>query len=154
MKFFTSSDLISKYGAISFLAGSSDGYPLVGISGDPLQTPDGTLLIYEFNEYTKIFVKITDTNITATFRQGYQSQKLREVILPTMNGSKIYRAEGNDTVDVSFLILPGISQAVLLSEHLRNNMLTQLQFFNGEGLEHFELVKDFGGEIKVYKIKY
>jgi len=153
--FFTSSDLISKYGAISFLAGSSDGYPIAAISGEPLQTSDGTLLTYAFNEYSKVFVKITDAGVTATFRQGYQSYRIREVIIPTNNGSSAtFTSTDNSTTDMSVFIVSGLSNAILLPPNLRDNMLTQLHLFDGKNLEQFEQVNNFGGEIKVYKVKY
>lgn len=154
--FFTSSDLIGKYGAISFLSGrweGGDSYPVMRLS-ETRQLQDGTLLIYNLGGGNSIMVNVEYEGVTATLRQGYQSQKIRRVFFYKDNTGMISTIGDNNTLDAMLYISPDYTQAFYMPPRLENNMLTRLHLFNGAGLEHFELVKNFGDQIKVYKIKY
>jgi hypothetical protein len=69
----------------------------------------------------------------------------------------------NNTLDALVYVYPEAnpytgeltnSIVYFLPPQLENNLLTRLQLLDGYGLEHFELVKNFGNQIKVYKVVY
>ncbi|MFH1424492.1 MAG: STT3 domain-containing protein [archaeon] len=153
--FFTSSDLIAKYGPISFLGrGKGEYYPILSLS-DYKQTSNGTLLIYNLGSGSSIIVNLQEQEVTATLRQGYQSQQIQRVFLFNQNGlGMVSQTDGENTLDAMLYLQPGFQQAIYLPKNLEENMLTRLHFFEGAGLEHFELITKFGEEIKVFKVIY
>lgn len=155
--FFTSSDLIYKYGAISFLGtGKGENYPMIPLS-EAKQLQNSTILIYNLDQNTGIYVEISNTGeeITATLRQGYQAQKIARVFYFPNNTGRMKTEPENNTIDAMLFLQPDFRYATYLPPHLEKNMLTRLYFFNGIGLEkNFQMVKDFNSEIKVYKMIY
>jgi len=153
--FFTSSDLITKFGAISFLAsGQADGYPVIGLS-DYKQLDTGLVLIYDLGNNMKIIINDQDNTLTATLKQGYQTSRIRRIFYYVNGTGMIAEYTGNETEVLNATIyMPDPKQIIYMAPHIEGNMLTQLHFFNGDNLEHFELVKNFGDQIKVYKVKY
>jgi len=152
--FYTSSDLINKYGAISFLAsGSGENYPMLRLS-DVKNTASGTVLIYPFGQGASVLVNINDAGIRATLRQGYQSQAIDRVFYYTNSTGFLSDTNDDNAIDALLYLDPSYQQAFFLPVHLEKNILTQLHFFYGQNLEHFELVKNFGNEIRVFKVRY
>ncbi|MFO7872842.1 MAG: STT3 domain-containing protein [Candidatus Undinarchaeales archaeon] len=158
--FFTSSDLINKYGAISFLAssgpnGQGENYPTLSVMQNEVQqTEEGVLLPYYIGQNQKILVNLKNNGeVSATYKQGYQSQEIARVFYVHNDSAYIKHNEGNDTIDALFYIYPGYGSALFLPPRLENNMLTQLHLFEGTNLEHFKLVKNFDDQIKVFKVE-
>ncbi len=158
--FFTSSDLINKYGAISFLAatgpnGRGENYPALSVvQGEVQETEDGILLPYYIGQNQRILVNLKNNGeVSATYKQGYQAQEIARVFYVHNGSAYIKHNEGNNTIDALFYIYPGYNQALFLPPRLEDNMLTQLHLFEGTNQEHFELVKNFNDQIKVFKLK-
>jgi len=152
--FYTSSDLINKYGAISFLAsGRGENYPMLRLS-EVKNTASGDVLIYPFSQQSSILVNLNDEGIRATFRQGYQSQAIDRVFYFTNGTGYVSDTMNEEALDAMLYLDGSYQQAFFLPVHLEKNILTQLHFFYGQNLNQFELVKNFGNEIRVFKVKY
>ncbi|MFH1450568.1 MAG: STT3 domain-containing protein, partial [archaeon] len=153
--FYTSNDLISKYGAISFLAsGSAEGYPFIYRS-EMKETASGMVLIYPVSEGVQVLLNLKPSGeLAATLRQGYQSQTIRKIFYYINGTGYVSEINDPDAVDAMLYLDPSFTQAIFLPPRLEGNMLTQLHFFNGQNLEHFEFVKQFGNEVKVFRVIY
>jgi len=151
--FFTSTDLISKYGAISYLAsGQGENYPMLRRS-ETKNTASGTVLIYPFGDM-QVLVNLKEEGISATLRQGYNSQQIDRIFYYNQDQGYISDSNNENTIDAMLFLDPSFASAFFLPPQLENNMLTQLHLFNGQNLPHFEFVKNFGNEIKVFKVNY
>lgn len=51
-------------------------------------------------------------------------------------------------------IEPGNRAILYIPKELEGAMFTRMFLFNGQGLEHFEFVNSWGGEVKLYKVKF
>jgi len=51
-------------------------------------------------------------------------------------------------------IEPGNRAILYIPEQLEGAMFTRMFLFNGQGLENFEFVNNWGGEVKLYKVKF
>ncbi|MBS3050557.1 MAG: hypothetical protein J4400_00195 [Candidatus Aenigmarchaeota archaeon] len=51
-------------------------------------------------------------------------------------------------------IEPGNRAILFIPPQLENAMFTRMFLFNGQGLEKFEYVNNWGGEVKLYKVKF
>ncbi|MDP7282559.1 MAG: STT3 domain-containing protein [Candidatus Undinarchaeales archaeon] len=152
--FYTSSDLLNKYGAISFLAnGQGENYLFLSMS-EAKNTASGTVLVYPLDSETSILLNLKEDGISGTLNQGYTSQPLQRIFY--INEGNAYISENPDEGAIPGLLYVDSSfrSAIFLPEHLENNMLTQLHLFNGQNLDHFEFVQTYGDEIKVFKVNY
>ena len=168
--FYTTTDLISKYGAISFLGtGNADGYQtLTADKSQVAQSSTGDLLIpYPFDLQTErgkvptviLFnLKNNGTDADAAWKIADSgSRRIAHIYYFTPdNRLKIKESDpSNETIDISLIVLPGYGNAFFLQTPIAKNLLTRLHILEGQGLEnYFEKVKDFNGEIKVFRVKY
>ncbi len=168
--FYTSGDLLGKYGAISFLAtGQGENYQTITLDKTQVaQSESGDLLLpYQFDVQTErgsipttilINLKNNGTDADALWKISDSSpRKISHTYYYTPSGKLQYKEikNTNETVDATLIVLPGYTTALFLPNHIAENLLTKLHILDGAGVEkYFEKVKDFGGEIKVYRVKY
>ncbi len=60
----------------------------------------------------------------------------------------------NSTIPGLVFIQPGNSALLFIPPELENAMFTRMFLFNGNGLENFEYVGEWGGEVKLFKVKF
>jgi|TARA_Y100000034_G_scaffold128501_1_gene183180 dolichyl-diphosphooligosaccharide--protein glycosyltransferase len=154
--FFTSSDMINKYGLILYLADKQGSEYTLIVNPEIQTTPLGPVLVYTMDEANKITLKQEeDERISATLRQGYQTTPINRTLYYTNNSTPlISESEAEDALDMLIYVLPQWFGIFLLNPEIEKSMLTQLHFFNADYLEHFEFIESFGGEIKVFKVNY
>src|SRR3989344_657236 len=167
--FYTSSDLISKYGAISFLAsGNGENYQMLTADRSQVtQTESGGLVIpYPLTLQTDrgdlpttivLALKDNFTDSSASWVIGNNPpRKIARVLFFDQNGNAYLKNDTtNETIDMLLYVYPGYGNAFFLPPHIEENTLTRLHLFNGDPVKgNFELVKNFGDEIKVFRVKY
>ncbi len=167
--FYTSTDLISKYGAISFLAsGNGEGYQILTVdtsqvveSGSSVTVPyPFTIQTPQGDVPTSVVLTLKGNNYSegsASWVIGNnQPKKIARIFYYDPQGNSHFREEAsNDTIDMLLYVNPGYGNAFLLPPHIERNTLTRLHLLNGENVqENFEFVKSFNGEIKVFRVKY
>jgi asparagine N-glycosylation enzyme membrane subunit Stt3 len=152
--FYTSADLINKYGAISFLStGQGENYPFLNLA-EAKEVASGNVLIYPIDSQTTVLLELKEEGISAVISQGFQKKAIKRIFYTQDGESYISESNDPDALEAMLYLQPNFQQAIFLSINLENNMLTQLQFFNGQNLEHFEYVANYGDEIKVFKVIY
>jgi len=146
--FFTSSDLLGKYGAISFLGtGNPQNYPQIGLS-DSRQLSEG-------NCGNSINVDLKNSGeVTATIKEGFSTVGIKNVYFYSNDSLILSTNPANDTTDSGIYLSRDFNTLVFLSTGIENNMLTRLHLLDGFGLDHFEQVQNFGNVIKVYRVLY
>ncbi len=168
--FYTSTDLISKYGAISFLGtGRAENYNTLAVDRNQIaQAQSGDLLIpYPFDVQTErgtvptviiLNLKNNGTDAEAVWRiADSPARRIAQLYFFTPNGKLEFRESNNtnESINMTLYVMPGYGNAFFLEPHIANNLLTRLHLLNGVGLEnYFEKVKDFNSEIKVFRVKY
>lgn len=70
-----------------------------------------------------------------------------------MDTGKTYE-QGGETIPGTILLFNRKQMLVHIPSELENALFTKLFFFNGAGLEHFEFVDNWGGEVKLFRIKF
>jgi|TARA_Y100000034_G_scaffold128501_1_gene183179 asparagine N-glycosylation enzyme membrane subunit Stt3 len=152
--FYTSSDLINKYGAISFLSnGQGENYPFLNLA-ESKEVASGNVLIYPVASQTDIILELREDGMSAVISQRFQKQTIKRIFYTQNDQSYVSESDDPDAFEAMLYLQPNFQQAIFLPIHLENNMLTQLHFFNGQNLEHFEYVGNYGDEIKVFKVIY
>ena len=99
-------------------------------------------LIYEINGTRRAFLQ-----------QGSQVAKIRNMMFFSQVQGLIV---SDETAEVDGLLIqdPSKSSVIFMPPELQNSMYTRLMFFDGTGLENFELVNNWGGEVKLYKVTF
>lgn len=60
----------------------------------------------------------------------------------------------NPQIKGMLYLTPDMNIAFFIPEEIENSMFTRMFFFNGAGLNDFKLVKNFGGEVKLFKVEF
>ncbi len=158
---FTSSDMFGKYGSISQIANGS----IVRQNALPLQTiynlqNNTTNYVYELRKGSGVQIILTvdsSGEANAVLTQKYNSTKIGRVYYMHNDILKLKSNEDSpgNYLETPFYFTPDYYYAIPLIGDVENSMLVRLQLFNGLGVEeHFELVNDFSGTVKVYKVHY
>jgi len=87
------------------------------------------------------------------FQSGEQFARIRKVVWPTDTGL-VTMEDKSAEVPGTVLVLDSSAQVIAyLRPELENALFTRMFFYNGAGLDKFELVKSWGGEVKLFKVK-
>ncbi len=163
MYFIASSDLIGKshwwvyFSTWSPKTHSGDKNPMDNYyyapltAKKPMMNGNGTEYIYG-----NLFMVVTDgVHATPYLIQGngqYVS-KMSEIVYFYNNTPLMFRFD-NASFDGMLYVTPGMRYAFYIPKKLENSLFTRMYFFNGYGLKHFKLVKNFGGEVKLFKVVF
>jgi hypothetical protein len=149
--FYTSVDLLSKYTSISFLnTGQSISYPYARLS-EIQQSPSGGVYTYPLDSISTLLLNFNGESWTALIKQGPTTTEIKRLYYFVDESPYLSEKADAEPSDPLLIVSKSYGEMFILSGNLEKNLLTQLQFFNGQNLEHFEFVKDFGGEIKLFK---
>jgi len=141
-------DIVSEFGTWDYTTGRGESVPLYG------GTPIGTVLQPHWKQY--VYNTFLSQIVVYEAQGEYHSYLLeKNSILPTegtiyVKEGKPYflkREEGYGGVTWFY----SDSLMIFIPSDALDVMMVRLFFFNGEGLEYFELAADFG-TVKVYKI--
>ena len=87
------------------------------------------------------------------FQSGEQFARIRKVVWPTDKGL-VAMEDKSAEVPGTVLVLDSSAQMIAyLRPELENALFTRMFFYNGAGLNKFELVKSWGGEVKLFRVK-
>ncbi|MBS3056036.1 MAG: hypothetical protein J4473_01230 [Candidatus Aenigmarchaeota archaeon] len=88
------------------------------------------------------------------FQAGNQFLKIHRFIYIDSQGYMKMQTEDDFQVPGTAMILPGDSQLIYMPPELENSMFTRMFIFRGQGLENFEYVKNWGGEVILYRVNF
>jgi len=97
----------------------------------------------------------SDGNIIKAFlQQGSQFLTIEKIFFFTKEGMGIIKTEPNAEVKGTIWVTPDKSVSIYMPPELENSMFTKLFFFHGQGLQHYQFINSWGGEIKLFKINF
>jgi len=95
-----------------------------------------------------------DQGIGAIFQDGNQFVRIQRVIFPRGN---FYAQIEDPQAEVKGTVLvldPSAQTIVFMPPQLQDSMFTRMFFYNGAGLSNFELVSQWGGEVKLFRVRF
>lgn len=165
MYYIASSDLIGKSTWWTYFATwnpvDKRGTPYVYLqvslgSARPDIRQNAIVYTYPFSQQES-FVLYDSNNTPVVFLQQQGSPeplKVARFLYFTPDGIGRLYTQSDARVD-GFLWIDSTKQAVLfIPSQLENALFTRMFLFNGQGLQHFEFVNNWGGEVKLYKVKF
>jgi hypothetical protein len=149
MYLIASNDLIGKYYWMSYF-GTGVGRNFVQL---PLTRRDlrGNLVYADI-----VTLTLQDGTIVPLLnlpQQGIRNAVIKEVV-HFMDGMQRYEITNvTNVVDGLLWVDPGFGLVIYMEPAIKDSLFTRLFFFDGEGLEHFEL-KFSNPEVKIFKVKF
>lgn len=112
--------------------------------------------IYPAGQNQNLIIYDTDGDLSAYLQQGNQFLAFARIFYTRDDGQSIITSTSEAEAEVDSLVWLDSSRqlAVIIPPELEDAMFTKMFFFNGFGLENFELVQSWGGEVKLFKINF
>ncbi|MBI2971126.1 MAG: hypothetical protein HYY37_01760 [Candidatus Aenigmarchaeota archaeon] len=163
MYFIASADLIGKSQWWSYFAtwdpGTSSGqkyvYLMVPLSqARPLPTQDTIAYTYPLGQNQAFVIFEANSTLSAFLQQGNHVVKVEKIFYFTRDGRGVLITAPDAEVKGLLWVDPTQQLVVFMQPELQNSMFTKMYFFNGQGLDKFELVGSWGGEVKLFKVKF
>ncbi len=164
MYFLATSDLIGKSAWWTYFStwspekegdkGSRYLYSMIGLTqARPMPAQNSIAYVYAFGQSQAIVIYDTNGTMVPYLQQGNQFVKISKIFYFTNNGA-VMRQTPEAEVNSLIWMDPSKQLIVMIQPELENAIFTKMFFFNGAGLERFELVNSWGGEVKLFKIKF
>ena len=160
MYYIASSDLISKsqwwtyfstWNPVTF--GNKYYYFMSPLSqARPLLSENAITYIYPAGQQQSFIVYEQNNSYKAFLQQGGQMLKIEKIVFFTQDGM-VMQSEENASVKGLVWLDPSRQMMIFIPPELENSMFTRMYFFNGFGLENFEFVSNWGGEVKLFRVK-
>ena len=126
----------------------------VGTIFDRKKSLDGSIDEFDFSlggGVVRVFI-INGTDIMAVYETPAGRARIsRIVVVDPERGA--FRVSSDGDIDATLLFYTNSPNVILIPRELENSLFTRMFFFNGAGLERFEFVKDWGGEVKLFSVR-
>ncbi len=161
MYFIASSDLIFKSQWWSYFSswnpvdrGKKSIYVLSNLAGKkPILTQNVIAYEYPVGDGQSFLIYEKNESMQAVLQVGGQYVYVKRLIYFKEN--TLETVENTDAeLAGTILLMPGMETLVFMPPELENSLFTRLFFFNGYGLEHFEFVNNWGGEVKLFRVRF
>ncbi len=165
MYYIASSDLIGKSTWWTYFAtwnpvdkrGTPYVYNTAALaSARPDVRQNAIIYTYPLSQQESFVVYVTNSTVIVFLQQQGTAQplKLRNFVYFDSNGAGRLYTQDDAIIDGTLWVEPGNSNVLFIPPQLENSMFTRMFLYNGAGLQHFEFVNNWGGEVKLYKVTF
>lgn len=162
MYFIASADLISKSQWWSYFStwdpiekGNMYVYYTVQLTqARPVPAQGAVAYVYAMSENQAFVLYDINGTLKPYLQAGNQFLNVEKLFYYTKDGNALLTTNPDAEVKGMLWLEPSRQLMIFISPELENSMFTKMFFFNGQGLEHFEYVDQWGGEVKLYKVKF
>jgi dolichyl-diphosphooligosaccharide--protein glycosyltransferase len=160
MYYIASADLIGKSQWWTYFATWNPvdkGHPLNYITAQlsgarPILQQNAIAYTYPLGQQQSFVVYEQNETLTPFLQQNNQFLRIATITYYTRSGQFLVGSTPNADVQGTLWVDPSRSIVIFMPPELERAMFTRLFFFNGAGLDNFELVGNWGGEVKLFKI--
>ena len=117
-----------------------------------MPSENATVYVYPLSADQSFLVYEKGGLMTAYFQQGRDTVNIEQTFYFQGNYGFMQTAQTDDVIKGLLWISPDMGFVIFVPEELMNSMFTKMYLFNGQGLEHFSIVQNFGGEVKLFKV--
>ena len=111
---------------------------------------------YPLSQQESFVVYVTNSTVIAFLQQQGTAQplKMRHFIYFDASGTGRLYTQDDAVVDGTLWIEPGNGAVLFIAPELEDSMFTRMFLYNGNGLQNFQLVNNWGGEVKLFKVNF
>lgn len=162
MYFIASNDLIGKSVWWSYFStwdpvnkGKQSSYAFINLAqARPVVGQTNVVAyIYPFGNQ-QVVVKDDNGVLSAYLQQGNQLAEIERLIFANPDGSIARKVVENAPVRGTLYLEPLRQTVIYMPPELENSLFTRMYFFHGAGLNNFQFVNNWGGEVKLFKVKF
>jgi len=162
MYYIASSDLIGKSQWWTYFStwtpethsGDKYVYMPVGLAQTkPVITEDAVGYIYPFASDQAFIIYEKNKTLTLMLQQGSNWLKVKKLFYFKDNNGYLEEYPDAEIKGMVWLS-PDKTWIIYIPDELVNSMFTRMFLFNGQGLEKFEFAGNWGGEVKLFKVKF
>lgn len=119
----------------------------------PLPSQNAIVYTYPLSQRNAFVIYEINGTLTPYFQQDNQLVTVENIFYFTQEGGKIRQTE-NAGISGLLWVDPSKQVVVFIPSELVNSLFTRMFLFNGAGLEKFEIVNTWGGEVKLFKVNF
>lgn len=113
---------------------------------------NATVFVFPLSDEQSFMVYEKDGLLTAYYQQGRETVNIQKTFYFQGNYGLLQTAQTDNVIKGILWISPDMNFVIFVPEELMDSMFTRMYLFNGEGLEKFEMVQNFGGEVKLFRV--
>ncbi len=106
------------------------------------------------NENYPIVIFEQNNSLTPYLQVRNQFIKISKLFFFDENGQGVLAVNQDGQFPGTIWLDPSKQLIVYMPAEVENSMFTRMFFYHGQGLEHFEFINDWGGEVKLFKVKF
>ena len=133
--------------------GNCYNYMIANMQGQPRQVQNGLAYVYPIGQQEALLVILSNNTVTGYLQQGQQLARIERIFYFTQQGGVMQTTPGAEIKGLLW-VDPSGGAVVFIPPELADSMFTKMFFFDGAGLENFELVNSWGGEVKLFRVKF
>lgn len=120
----------------------------------PLLDQNAIAHIYPLSQEQAFVIVKKDGDVQAFIQQGSNLGEVQKLFYFTKDGQGALKTSSNPQLNGMIWLSPDDQAIIFAPPELENSLFTRMYLFNGAGLENFEFVNSWGGEVKLFKVKF
>jgi asparagine N-glycosylation enzyme membrane subunit Stt3 len=113
---------------------------------------NATVYTYPLSDEQTFFIYEKDGVMMPYYQQGKDSLQLQKIFYFKGNMGLFQTAQSDNVLKGLLWVSPDMQFVIFVPEELMDSMFTKMYLFNGEGLEKFKMIQNFGGEVKLFQV--
>lgn len=165
MYYIASQDLLSKSVWWSYFStwdatrvgekGDKYSYAIVQRSQSrPILDQNAIAHVYPLGQQQAFVIYETNSTYQAFIQQGSTLATVAKIFYFDKNGQGNLRTRAGSEINGLIWMTPDKNAIIFAPPQLENSLFTRMYLFNGLGLNNFELAGNYGGEVKLFKVKF
>ncbi len=165
MYYIASQDLLSKSVWWSYFStwdpartgekGDKYSYAIIERSqARPMLDQNAIANVYPLGPQQAFVVAEKEGDMQAFIQQGSQLGEVENLFYFTKDGNGVLKTAKDPQVMGLVWLSPDKGAIIFVPKELERSLFTRMYLFNGAGLKNFEFVNSWGGEVKLFKVKF
>ncbi len=160
--YIASADLIGKSHWWSYFAtwdpvnkGKGSSMQLIQLQqARPMPGQNAVIYVYPTSQQDAFAIIESNGTLTPFLQQRNQFIKVSKLFYFDRNGEGIFAPQQDGQMPGLLWLDPSRQILIYMPPEVENSMFARMFFFHGQGLEHFEFINSWGGEVKLFKVKF
>jgi dolichyl-diphosphooligosaccharide--protein glycosyltransferase len=120
----------------------------------PMPGQNAVIYVYPISSQDAFAIIDSNGTLTPFLQQRNQFIKVSKLFYFDKSGQGVLAPQSDGQMPGMLWLDPSRQLLVYMPPEVENSMFTRMFFFHGQGLEHFEFINSWGGEVKLFKVKF
>ncbi len=120
----------------------------------PMPGQNAVIYVYPASQDTAFAVIDSNGTLTPFLQQRNQFIKVSKLFYFKQTGEGVLSEQPDAQFPGTLWLDPSRQIVVYMPPEVENSMFTKMFFYHGQDLQHFEFINSWGGEVKLFKVKF